>query len=322
VRTEDDLRTALTALERHAPAAARVLPGSGHHSSHGLRSPRTVRWLAATAATAALAGAVTALTLGAPTRSVQNGGVASSGSASAATVRAKVLAAFSAASGDVVYASGTTLTAGRSATVTQSWSYPSQPSPGQLVRGRSVTFNRSGTEHSDSEMTFVQPSPETSRSTGAWVTGEWLNVDYLSKTWLDQKILILATTDLSKSAVISEHIGSGPWTVRRTTLNGRAALEFSFKVPGNPNSPTSHLWVDAATYLPLRETDFYGPSGMVSTGTLDFEYLPATPANLAKLTPPIPAGFKRVSNNNVGGGEIVILPQPVQSVPSLRPSPR
>ncbi len=47
--TEDDLRAALTSLERHAPAAARVLPGRStrRRSRSGLRSPlapRPQRW--------------------------------------------------------------------------------------------------------------------------------------------------------------------------------------------------------------------------------------------------------------------------------------
>jgi hypothetical protein len=37
------------------------------------------------------------------------------------------------------------------------------------------------------------------------------------------------------------------------------------------------------------------PHGYASGQTTDFKLLPATPANLAKLTPPIPAGFHKVA---------------------------
>jgi hypothetical protein len=50
------------------------------------------------------------------------------------------------------------------------------------------------------------------------------------------------------------------------------------------------LWVNAASYLPLREMLRF------STGRqdiMDFEFLPPTAANLAKLRPAVPAGYHR-----------------------------
>jgi hypothetical protein len=322
VRTEDDLRTALTALERHAPDAARVLPGSKRHRSQ-LTSPRTVRWLAATAAAAALAGTVTALTVsGAPTSSSPNGGVAS-GSAGEAALRPKLLAAFSAASGDIVYVSGPTQNTGKSPIVTQFWTYPSQASPGQLVHTRSLTFNLSGTLDYSDEAIFVLTEQGATSPRPAPTTGERIIIDYAGKTWSDDKDTLLPeSSDPSSSALIAHDIKTEHWTVRRTTLNGRAALELSFKETGDGNSSVNRLWIDAATYLPLRQTDTFGPPGMITSDTLNYEYLPATAANLAKLTAPIPAGFKRVSNNVSGATEIPVRPAPAQPTTSLRPSPR
>ncbi|MGH3295054.1 MAG: hypothetical protein ACRDP7_24970 [Trebonia sp.] len=316
MRTEDDLRAALSALERHAPAAARVLPGSQRHSHHGLRSPRTVRWLAVTITAAALAAAVTALTLPtAPTRSIPNGSVASpSGQANSATLRAKLLAAFSAASDDIVYVSSTSLNTGESPIVTESWSYPSQPSPGRLVRSRNLTYNLSGTLRYDDERTFVMPPPGTSSVPGHITTmGERILVDYVGKTWSDQKGTSLFQDNPNGSALITYDIKTAHWTVRRTTLNGRAALELSWKAAQKGNSSTTYLWVDAATYLPLRETDAFGPSGMITSATFNYEYLPATPVNLAKLTPPIPAGFKRVNGVTMTGPNQGVVAQPFTS---------
>jgi hypothetical protein len=59
---------------------------------------------------------------------------------------------------------------------------------------------------------------------------------------------------------------------------------------------TTTLWVDARTYQPLRSASTTRiPLGGVplETDTTQYQILPATPANLALLTPPIPPGFTR-----------------------------
>jgi hypothetical protein len=72
VRTEDDLRAALVALERHAPAAERVVP-----ARRGRRPTRRWRWLpglAGVTSLAAVAGVVTAVTVTSPSPShIPNG---------------------------------------------------------------------------------------------------------------------------------------------------------------------------------------------------------------------------------------------------------
>jgi hypothetical protein len=270
-----------------------------------------------TATAAALAAVVTVLTLSvASTGSRQNEGVTSPSSPATATLRAELLAAFSAASDEIVYTSSTSLNTGKSPIVTESWSYPSQPSPGQLVRRRDLTFNLSGTLHSDAGDTFVMPAPGTSPSPGVIVTkGKRIFVDYVGKTWSDQKDTPLIDDNPNSSALITYDIKTAHWTVRRTTLNGRAALELSWKEAQKGNSSTTYLWVDADTYLPVRETDTFGPPDTITSATLNYEYLPATSANLSKLTPPIPAGFKRVS-----GSAKVSIPKQVWPKEVLAPS--
>lgn len=59
--------------------------------------------------------------------------------------------------------------------------------------------------------------------------------------------------------------------------------------------PNFHVWVDAVTYLPLRETAIFGPPGQTTSSTSNDKYLPVTAANLAQLAPPVPAGFRRVT---------------------------
>ncbi len=54
---------------------------------------------------------------------------------------------------------------------------------------------------------------------------------------------------------------------------------------------TTALWVDAQTYLPMRSvaTLRAGPDDVpLETETTEYQILPATPANLNLLTPPVP----------------------------------
>jgi hypothetical protein len=54
------------------------------------------------------------------------------------------------------------------------------------------------------------------------------------------------------------------------------------------------LWINPATYLPVRETDSGGPvPGQPSVQT-DFRWFPATAASLAPLKVRVPAGFRQV----------------------------
>lgn len=91
MRTEDDLRAALVALERHAPAAMRVMPARrGSRLTH-----RTVclSGLAGVAALAAVAGVITAVTASSPSPSrIQNGAVAPVPGKPPAPIRASLTA--------------------------------------------------------------------------------------------------------------------------------------------------------------------------------------------------------------------------------------
>jgi len=79
-------------------------------------------------------------------------------------------------------------------------------------------------------------------------------------------------------------------------VDGRRAIEFHAVELGDNATLwlriNATLWVDAATYLPLRLISAASlRHGYTDTSTIDYQLLPATPANLAKLTPPIPVGF-------------------------------
>lgn len=329
--TEDDLRAALTSLERHAPAAARVLPEGGRPRRQP-RSPRATRWLAGVTTAAALAGLVTALTLpGGTPGTIPNGAVTSpSVPANATTLRAKLLAAFSAASDEIVYMRGTYQTAGPhtdpSPATEQVWYYPGQPNVGQMVRARTASVE-AGFGHTDVGISYRQPAPKAGLPPGtAQVKGERISVGYAGRTWSDVKDTMVMFQPPYNPALIASYLKSKQWSARDTTLNGRPAIELTLKEvvlkgEATVNSWTEYLWVDASTYLPLHDVTTFGPPGEVTHAVEDFRYLPATPANLAQLTPPIPAGFKKVTPSPVvapaGSASAAVTISPTRSAPAV-----
>jgi hypothetical protein len=91
------------------------------------------------------------------------------------------------------------------------------------------------------------------------------------------------------------------------TMAGRQRVDGieAIKLTSGPKSPVSEtVWATPGTYLPVRvliRSALGGPpaplqkAGMeVLQRTADITWLPPTPQNLAKLTVPIPAGFRRV----------------------------
>jgi hypothetical protein len=309
MRTEDDLRGALTSLERHAPAANRVLPRSARRPARdGLRSPQAIGWVSGITTAAVLAGVGVALTLPAtPNRLIPNGPAASPGRAAApATLRAKLLAAFSAASGEIVYEystfhGGTTWTQ-------KNWYYPWQASTGQQVLSRELILNGDGTPYQDVEDIYTMPPsgtippglpPATAKKLKTHMLvgvvaaiGEIKDVEYGNRTWSDQKDHVLLDSDPASPQIVLYDIKHESWTVvGRASLNGHDAIELSWAEAG----ATSYLWVDASSYLPLREivnVPVGGPGKLITTiDQTDYQLLPPTPANLALLTTPIPTGF-------------------------------
>jgi hypothetical protein len=81
---------------------------------------------------------------------------------------------------------------------------------------------------------------------------------------------------------IRSQLACGAYTVAgRQAVGGVDALEIT------GNSGHLRLWVNPATYLPVR-LETVGPL------RIDFRWLPATPANLAMLNMPVPAGFHQI----------------------------
>jgi hypothetical protein len=99
----------------------------------------------------------------------------------------------------------------------------------------------------------------------------------------------------------------------RQRVDGTEAIELKSR-PGSPVSKT--VWVSQNTYLPVRvvvRLSFGKLPGREQTA--DFTWLPPTAQNLAKLTVPIPAGFRHVPVSSV------VLPI-VQQFPALPAMPK
>jgi hypothetical protein len=138
-------------------------------------------------------------------------------------------------------------------------------------------------------------------------------VDYQTRTWTSRRThqdAIVALAD--NPALLRREVAAGFWHVaRRSELDGRPAVELVWKPSpvkdawpvgdaGRRGEIRRTLWVDAHSYLPLRQRiQLAGPgSGSFYELTADYRLLPPTAANLAKLRPVIPEGFTRRSGPN------------------------
>ena len=147
-------------------------------------------------------------------------------------------------------------------------------------------------------------------------------VDYQNRTWTsvtlrpDQELTPSEGNNLctgnpaglfgvdSKSAadwrqIIQTGLKCGAFTVAgRQWVDGVDTI----KLTGHKTASHSTIWVDPRSYLPVRLVSHLralrwgaDPSKAARlTLTIDFRWLPPTPANLAKLTAPIPPGFHKV----------------------------
>jgi len=77
----------------------------------------------------------------------------------------------------------------------------------------------------------------------------------------------------------------------RQNVDGIEAIKLTSRA-GSPISET--IWVDPGTYLPVRVVIRSAGGFPVTQQTADITWLPPTAQNLAKLTVPVPAGFRRV----------------------------
>ncbi|MGH3067455.1 MAG: hypothetical protein ACRDND_00985 [Streptosporangiaceae bacterium] len=325
VRTEDDLREALAALERYAPSAESVLSTVRHASGRGrrgrfswLRPPGVSPWwrrprlALALGATAAAAGLVIAVLPGSgpPHRRSSPG---QAGLPTAASLGRAMLTAFNAASDDIEYSTETSIRHGVTLDVYRMWSWPAQPVRGQLQRDRTVFAERSPqmpavTVIEDNEVVFITPAPSVSTTPGQLTmvcyagtgqtacgygptntpAGRWSRVRGKFSAGID-----IGAGGMLSPASLARGIASGQWRVmHRTRLEGQPAIELSEtgRGPDVIEPLSTLLWVNARTHLPIRMVNGVGQATVT---TNEWSYLPPAPANQALLQVPIPPGYPR-----------------------------
>ena len=98
---------------------------------------------------------------------------------------------------------------------------------------------------------------------------------------------------VSVADALRNAISCGSLTVAgRPTIDGTETIKLTSR-PGSPISET--FWVNPSTYLPVRAAVRYAVNDSPVQQTADLTWLPPTAQNQAKLTVPVPAGFREVS---------------------------
>ena len=206
------------------------------------------------------------------------------------TVQQAILTAAGAVSGDIMYItvtySGVPAGAGPDA---QFWLWPARAAVGQPVH---LVMAENGVR---TEMTFTQPAhfpPQVTATT-------YVRIDPAAKTWTSYSGLpvpgIPLTSSLyllDKQYLLENFVNTSKVISPHATVDGQPAIEVSY--PGANGLLRVLLWVNAQTYLPLRmDKQHYLNTYPDSVQQHDFQFLPPTPANLAKVAVTIPPGYKR-----------------------------
>jgi hypothetical protein len=219
-------------------------------------------------------------------------------------VRTRLLAAIDTSSGDILYAHGGPAPRGGT------WQSPAYPQPGQKVHIRILGLGLGGAIFKDGEYSFTMPSRSDGANSytsnldqgGLQLSGMVTDVNHVRHLWGEwhSKLVLGFTLD---AAGIRAEIASGQFkVVGPTELHGQKAVELEISVPPSSEAPphvtAARLWVDATTYLPMRQ---YLRMSDGQQNVTDYTYLPPTAANLAKLRPEIPAGYIRADRTQVTG---------------------
>jgi hypothetical protein len=290
---ERQVLDALSAASRGASGGARSLRSTGEangRGTHGFGGPRPRRWpvrAALASAAAAVVAAAGLLGIASPFRQAPAapGVAAAGGMPSIQTIDARLLAAREAHSDEIVHQviTATGGTAQQNEHV-ESWIWPASEQPGAEVRARTLVPGRF-----DQEQVFV--APQYLDSKGGSVTGELIGVDFASRTWSDQQSTTF--TPFGSAAVVDFHAGieAGYFRVAGIVrLDRRRAIQLNEVKNGQVQTFRS-IFIDTDTYLPIKQVS--KGNGVVQE--FDFEFLPPTAGNLAKLRPVVPPGFQQTA---------------------------
>jgi hypothetical protein len=215
------------------------------------------------------------------------------------TITTQLADALHASSTDVLYHEQVQSSPGYTLTLHE-WLSPWDPRPGQTVRERIEYFQRctGPTACKDSGLiqdfgqTGTMPAGATASREFPWGTsvttpGESVSVSYHSRQWAYQKSAQVGFNLSLTPADIQREIAAGhARVVGNAVVDGVQTVELAISGFDGPGS-SGDIWVDASSHLPVR-TVVSAPTGTVRD---DYQFLPATPANLAQLHPVIPPGF-------------------------------
>jgi hypothetical protein len=215
-----------------------------------------------------------------------------------------------------------TTSGGPSGTTTaEEWSNGSQ--------WRSVTYSSPGHPVYDEGYNSKSGYTLVSYPTRTWASQAALGLPYATPSGLQPSVkhgcgqalgafpvlfrLGLPGTSISTSSLPSTvaealrtAVSCGSLTVAgRPTVDGTETIELTSR-PGSLISEA--IWVSPSTYLPVRVTTKSAAGFAPTEQTADFTWLPPTAQNLAKLTVPIPAGFRKVPLSQAIAPNLKLVP--------------
>jgi hypothetical protein len=121
--------------------------------------------------------------------------------------------------------------------------------------------------------------------------GETFDVEYSTRTWSRQADHLIVYLNGDSPAFVRADLATMRWSAARTGSQGRQLIELRWTDSDPPGYQTM-LWVDAASYTPVRMVSHWGNTDTVTT---TYQFLPVSPAALANLRPAVPSGFTRTS---------------------------
>ena len=218
------------------------------------------------------------------------------------SLRARLLAAIDAARGEILFAQGQPSGPGQHGGSEYTLTYPWYPRPGQQVRMRTLGRGAEGSLFNDAMSIFTMPAghrvPAMNPVDGQadlTVRGTLIVIYPARHAWGEWPHLSQILGLPVNAAGISHQLATGQFKIiRRAAVNGRQAIELGL-TGLNPRMTGLHttaalIWVDAASYLPLRQVLRFSTGRIEIT---DFKFFQPTAANLAKLRIVSPPGYHR-----------------------------
>lgn len=215
-----------------------------------------------------------------------------------------ILTAFVASSSDILQVTKTMAGTEGSLGKTIIWIDPVGAGRGTAVQSRILLFSLAGARQVDLALRYAQPRSRpagcdefferpklavlhTAGLPGAGPRGTLAIVYYSQRIWGRAPVAVQAATVPSADS-LRACLRPAYWReFSHGVLGGTKTTEFASAVWGLPGY--EHLWVDSATFLPVRLVSFNGEERI----TFGFRFLPPTPANKARLRLRTPVGFVR-----------------------------